>query len=428
MSAERGKPEDRRAGRTSMASLRSLRAGPLEGIRVLDLSRILAGPFAAMLLGDLGADVIKVEIPGVGDDTREWGPPYLNGASSGESAYFACCNRNKRSVTVNMKDARGLAFIRQLAKQSDVVIENYRVGALDAMGLGYRDLSALNPNLIYASISGFGPDGPDADRGGYAVMVEGEGGLMSLTGPIGGAPVKCGVALTDLTTGMFTQSAVLAALFARTRLPAGTAGGQHIDLSLLETQVALLGNIASNYLNAGVEGRRWGTAHPSIVPYQLFPTADGHLLVGAGNDRQFRQLCKDILGAPHLAADERFAKNADRVRHRDELLATIGDIFIARNTDEWIAALRPTGLPYAPVNNMERVFSHPQVLHRNMVLEMPHPTAGKVRMTGFPYKFSETPATLRRAPPLLGQHTDEVLKECGYTDEQISSMRADKVV
>ncbi|KAK7110755.1 succinate--hydroxymethylglutarate CoA-transferase-like [Littorina saxatilis] len=394
--------------------------GPLHGIRVLDLSRVLAGPYCTMILGDLGADIIKVERPGVGDDTRSWGPPFCNT----ESAYFLSVNRNKKSVTVNLKHPKGAELIKKLAALSDVVVENYLPGKLAAMGLGYQHLSSHNPALIYCSISGYGQTGPYAQRAGYDVIVSGVGGLMHITGPQDGEPCKVGVAMTDLSTGLYAHGAIMAALLHRHH----TGQGQHIDCNLFSTQVVSLVNIASNYLNAGQEASRHGTAHPSIVPYQAFKTRDGYVLVGAGNDGQFKILCK-CLGLEDLSTDERYATNKLRVANRDTLLHTLSQIFGEKTTGEWLTLLEGSGIPYGPINNMQAVFSDPQVKHQQLIQEIPHPTAGTVRLPGPAVKFSETATVSPTPPPTLGQHTQEVLQGLlGMEPQDISTLRTEKVI
>lgn len=393
---------------------------PLDGIRVLDLSRVLAGPYCTMMLGDLGAEVIKVEQPGKGDDTRHWGPPWVGG----ESAYYMACNRNKKGITVNLKDERGKEIIRELARQSDVVVENFKVGALDRMGLGYEALSALNPGLVWCSITGYGQDGPYADRAGYDVIAQGEGGIMSVTGEPDGEPMKVGIAIVDITTGMFACNAILAALRVRDQ----TGKGQKIDMALLASAVAWLANVGSAYLVTGELPKRYGNAHANLVPYQTFKARDRWMTVGVGNDRQFQILCR-ILGLEHLATDERFATNPARVANRDELIPILQEAFATRDADDWLEELSAAGIPCGPINTVDRVFAHPQIQHRGMVVEVPHPTIGTLRMAGPPYIFSETPATVRSHPPLLGEHTDLVLRErLGYSDEQIAQLRAEGVV
>ncbi|KAK9695812.1 hypothetical protein K7432_012788 [Basidiobolus ranarum] len=393
---------------------------PLTGIKVLDLTRVLAGPYCTMLLGDLGAEIIKVERPKVGDDTRAWGPPYATNTDGtrGESAYFLSINRNKKSITVDFKTKQGLEIIHRLAKEADVLVENYVPGTLDRLGLGYEELSKLNPKLIYASITGYGPTGPFAQKPGYDVIIEAEAGLMHITGETDGLPVKVGVAITDLTTGLYAHGAIMASLLNRVR----TNRGQKVDLSLLECQVASLANIGSNYLVGGNEATRWGTSHPSIVPYQVFPTADGYIMIGAGNDGQFRSLCKAIQ-REEISTDSKYLTNTLRVENRDKLIQTLSDIFRKQPTKSWITNLEGLGIPFGPINNMKQTFEHPQVIHREMIQEVEHPKAGKIKVAGVPVKYSESKATIRSAPPMLGQHTEEVLQNLGYSKEEIHTLR-----
>jgi formyl-CoA transferase len=400
-------------------------------IRVLDLSRVLAGPWCSQNLADLGADVIKIERPGLGDDTRAWGPPYAPGADgkpTNEAAYYLSANRGKRSVTVDIAHPEGQQLLREMVRDCDVVIENFKVGQLKRYGLDYDSLKAIKPDLVYCSITGFGQDGPYAHRAGYDFLIQGMGGLMSVTGERdelpGGGPQKAGVALTDLMTGMYATVAILAALTHRDR----TGAGQHIDMSLLDTQVAMLANVGSNYLNSGKRPKRWGNAHANIVPYQTFACADGHIIVAAGNDGQYQKFVQ-AGGRPELALDERFATNPLRVKNRDVLVPLLDAMVRERGRDEWIALLEAHGVPCGPINNLDEVFENEQVLARGMQVDLPHPEAGKVRLVRSPMKMSATPATSELAPPLLGQHTDEVLAEVlGKSGEEIAALRKKKVL
>lgn len=395
--------------------------GLLSGIRVLDLSRVLAGPYCSMILGDLGADVIKVERPGVGDETRHWGPPF---AAPGESAYFLCVNRNKRSITIDMKKPEGIGIIKSLAQKSDVFLENFTPGTTEGLGVGYETIREINPGIIYCSITGFGPDGPYRNRAGYDLAVSALGGLMGITGEPDGPPVKVGVAITDVTTGISAQGAICAALYAREK----TGRGQRIDLSLLETQVSALVNIASSYLVSGEIPRRWGTAHETIVPYQGFETKDKYVIVAVGNDQLWIKFCK-VLGRPELAEDPRFKTNPLRVQNRKECIGILAPIMKTRKRDEWVELLNREAIPCAPINTMDEVFSNPQVLHRKMLAEIEHPTAGKIKLAGIPVKYSEAEASIRRPPPLLGQHTAEVLSEVlEYDAARIEKLKADGVL
>uniref|UniRef100_UPI0033405508 CaiB/BaiF CoA transferase family protein n=1 Tax=Castellaniella defragrans TaxID=75697 RepID=UPI0033405508 len=405
--------------------------GALSSVRVLDLSRILAGPWATQILADLGADVIKIEKPGVGDDTRGWGPPWLpdaQGQASDVSAYYLCANRGKRSVTVDMATAEGQALIRELACQSDVLVENFKVGGLARYGLDYEHLRTLNPRLVYCSITGFGQTGPYAARAGYDFLIQGLGGLMSITGrpdgEPGGGPMKAGVALTDIMTGLYAANAIQACLAARER----TGEGQHIDMALLDVQVATLANQAMNYLASGSSPVRLGNAHPSIVPYQDFPTADGHMILAIGNDGQFARFC-DEAGQPELARDARFATNRARVEHRADLIPILRRLTQARTTAQWIAALEAKAVPCGPINDLAGVFADEQVRARGLRIEMPHPVAGTVPLVASPMRLSGTPVEPRRAPPVLGEHTQEVLCEVlGMTPEAILDLRDRGVV
>jgi crotonobetainyl-CoA:carnitine CoA-transferase CaiB-like acyl-CoA transferase len=389
------------------------RPAPLAGLRVLDLSRVLAGPWAGQLLADLGADVVKVERPEAGDDTRTWGPPYLKddaGRDTKEATYYLCANRNKRSVAVDIAQPEGQRIVRALAAKSDVVIENFKAGGLARYGLDYASLQAANPRLVYCSITGFGQTGPYAHRPGYDFLMQGMGGLMSVTGRAvgeeGAGPQKVGVALTDIMTGLYATIAIQAALAERER----SGLGQHIDMALLDVQVACLANQASSYLAGGVTPRRMGNAHPNIVPYQDFPTADGDMIVAVGNDGQFARLCEAV-GRAEWAADPRFATNPQRVANRRELIALLRQATVMRTTREWIALLEQAGVPCGPINRIDQVFDDAQVQARGMRIEMPHPLAEKVALVANPIRFGASPVTYRNAPPTLGQHTDEVLRD-----------------
>ena len=393
---------------------------PLEGIRVLDLSRILAGPYCTMLLGDMGAEVLKVEEPKKGDDTRAWGPPFVNG----ESAYFFCINRNKKSITLDLKAPKGKDILKALAGTCDVLMENYKPGTMEKLGLGYDTLEVVNPRLIYCSVSGFGRSGPYGDRAGYDVIVQGVGGLMGITGEEGGGPVKVGVAMTDLATALHAHGAILAALWQRQR----TDRGCRLDLSLLETQVITLINIASSYLNGGEIPKRWGTAHASIVPYQALRTKDGCLIVGCGNEKLWQAFCK-VLEVPDLPADPRFRSNVDRVTHRDVLIPLLEERMARKTTAEWDRLVREAGIPCGPINSMEQVFADPQVRHLQLVQEVPHPVAGRVRVVRHPVSVNGTPFPVRLAPPTLGQHTGEILRDgLGMDEAAIAALRREGVI
>jgi crotonobetainyl-CoA:carnitine CoA-transferase CaiB-like acyl-CoA transferase len=387
--------------------------GALSHLRVLDLSRVLAGPWAGQILADLGAEVIKVERPGRGDDTRAWGPPFLAdqvGNSTGEAAYYLAANRNKRSVTIDFTRPEGQQLIRELAAGSDILIENFKVGGLAAYGLDYASLSAVNPQLIYCSITGFGQTGPYATRPGYDFMVQGMGGLMSLTGKAdgeqGAGPAKVGVALTDILTGLYSTVAVLAALAHRDK----GGGGQQIDMALLDVQVACLANQAMNYLTTGVAPGRLGNAHPNIVPYQDFPTADGDFILTVGNDSQFAKFAQ-VAGHAEWATDPRFVSNGQRVANRAQLIPLIRQATVFKTTQQWVAELEVAGVPCGPINDLSQVFADPQVLARGLALHMEHPLAGTVPMVASPLRLSASPVEYRHAPPLLGEHTQEVLQQ-----------------
>jgi len=400
-------------------------------IRVLDLSRVLAGPWCGQNLADLGADVIKIERPGSGDDTRAWGPPYLrdgDGADTSEAAYYLAANRGKRSVTLDIASTEGQALLRQLVRHCDVVLENYKVGQLKKYGLDYESLKREKPDLVYCSVTGFGQDGPYAPRAGYDFIVQGIGGFMSITGERdalpGGGPQKAGVAVADLMTGMYATVAVLAALTHRDR----TGEGQYIDMALLDVQVAMLANMGTNYLASGKPPARWGNAHPNIVPYQTFAAADGHLIVAVGNDGQFHKLAA-LLDQPQLADDERFATNPARVAHRDTLVPLLAELIATRPRAPLLAALEQAGVPAGPINDLEQVFDDPQVRARQLQIELPHPSAGKVNLVASPLRLSATPPNYQLPPPLLGQHTEQVLEELlGCDAERIAALRRQRVI
>ena len=399
----------------------------LDNIRVLDMSRVLAGPWAGQLLGDYGADVVKVERPEAGDDTRHWGPPWLDGTEGGESAYFLCANRNKRSITINIAHPEGQRIIRALAANTDVLIENYRVGTMARYGIGPHELLAVNPRLIYCSISAYGQSGSRADEPGYDAMIQGAGGLMSVTGPPDdnpAGPQKVGVAIADIMAGMYATTAILAALNAR----AESGKGQHVDVPLYDSQVAWLANQNMNFLIGGSVPRRMGTAHPNLVPYQAFSTLDGDLILAVGNDRQFSSCC-DALGISQLAADPRFATGAERIRNRGDLVPLIQDALLKRPTVEWLERLKDAGVPAGPVNDIGEVLTNEHAKERELVRMLTNGQGARVPSVSNPVDFGETPVKYRSAPPLLGEHTDEVLRDwLGYSDEQIEALHIDKAV
>ena len=401
--------------------------GALAGFRVLDLSRILAGPWASQMLADLGADVIKVERPQVGDDTRSWGPPYMpdvEGELTSESAYFHGANRGKYSVCIDISSTQGQELIRKLATKCDVLIENFKVGGLKKYGLDYDSLKRTNPKLIYCSITGFGQTGPYAERAGYDFMIQAMGGLMSVTGESGGQPMKVGVALADVMTGLYAANAIQAALIHQLR----SGQGQYIDLALLDVQVATLANQAMNYLASGDNPQRLGNAHPNIVPYQAFQTSDGYLILAVGNDAQFKRFC-DLAGRSDLAADERYIKNSERVKNRHMLIPQLIDVLLSQDSEWWLDQLNAHGIPCGPINNIDAVFANPQVQHRGMQFELQHPVAGKVASVGNPIKLSKTPVTYDKAPPMLGQHTDLILSELLELDSmQIEQLKAESII
>ena len=373
-----------------------------------------------MILGDLGAEVIKLERPGGGDDTRTWGPPF----TGGESAYYLCCNRNKKSITIDLKKSRGIDLVKEFVKTSDVLVENFTPGLMKRLGLDYETLRELNPRLIYCSISAYGQDGPYRDRPGYDMVLSAVGGLMWITGEQDGPPCKVGVAITDVVTGAYASGAIMASLLRRER----AGRGQYIDCSLLDVQVSALANIASNYLVAGQEAKRWGTTHESIIPYQVFPTKDRPIAVAAANHKLWVIFCKAV-GKEEWIADPRFESNPKRVENRDIILPLVSEVLAQKTCDEWMKLFVEAAIPCGPVNNMESLFADPQLLHRNMIAEVPHPTIGTLRLGGIPIKYSETPAAVRLPPPLLGEHTDEILTNVlGYPSERIEEMKREGVV
>ena len=400
-------------------------------IRVLDLSRVLAGPWCSQNLADLGADVIKIERPGNGDDTRAWGPPYAkdaDGNDTTEAAYYLAANRGKRSVTIDIASVDGQALLRELVVHCDVVLENYKVGQLKRYGLDYESLKAIKPDIVYCSVTGFGQDGPYAHRAGYDFLIQGMGGLMSVTGERddlpGGGPQKAGVALTDLMTGMYATIAIMAALTHRDR----SGEGQYIDMALLDVQVAMLANMGSNYLNSGKPPKRWGNAHPNIVPYQTFACSDGYIIVATGNDGQYQKFV-EVGGRADLALHERYATNPLRVKHREELVPLLAEMVLRQSRAFWIDQLEAVGVPCGPINNLDDVYSNPQVLARGIVTEVPHPTAGTVKLVRNPMRLSASPADNAVAPPLLGQHTEDIVRDLlGHSDAEIAALRAKGVL
>ena len=395
--------------------------GLLDGVRVIDLTRVLAGPYCTMILGDLGADVIKIEAPGRGDDTRHWGPPFTEG---GESAYFVSTNRNKRSLTLNLKSDKGVEILKELIRQGDVLVENFRTGTLEKWGLDYDTLQQLRPGLVYCTITGYGYTGPYQDRAGYDFMVQAMGGFMSVTGPADGDPYRAGVAIADLATGIFAGNAILAALFARER----TGAGQRIDMALLDSQVALMSYVASNYLVSGQLPRRYGNGHPNIVPYQEFRARDQYFAFAAGNDGQWRKFCQ-AAGRPQWIKDERFATNAARVENRELVVRMLNDLFSTRNAAEWMALCNDIGIPSAPINDIAQVLADPQVQARQLRIDVEHPAAGTLPLISSPLNIPTNPTRLRYPPPLLGQHTGEILHTLlGYDETTQNTLRANHVI
>jgi len=402
----------------------SYMAGPLTNIKVLDLSRVLAGPWASQILADMGAEVIKVEKPGTGDDTRAWGPPYLkdgDGVETSESAYFLSTNRGKRSIAIDITTPEGQKIVRKLASEADIFLENFKVGGLEKYRLDYESLTKINPALIYCSITGFGQTGPRADEAGYDFMIQGMGGLMSFTGNQEQGPTKTGVAIADLTTGMYAAIAILGALHHRSV----TGVSQFIDMALLDVQASWLANQGMNYLIGGNQPKLRGNAHPNIVPYQSFDTKDGHIIVAVGNDRQFEKFCK-VLGQPNLA--EEYKTNRDRVERRDQLVPVLIEAFKAKTRDQWLEEMNANKIPAGPINNLEDVFADEQIKHRGIVRDLDHPLSGKVPQVATPIKYSKTDLEYKTPPPLLGQHTDDVLSELGLTEEAILALKEKGVV
>ena len=395
------------------------RTGALTGLTVLDLTRVLSGPFATMTLADLGADIVKIEQPGTGDDTRQWGPPF----QGDEAAYFLSVNRNKRSLAVDLKLTDGLALVRDLARRADVVVENFRPGTAARLGLGYDDLSADNPGLVYASISGYGQTGPDSHRAGYDAIAQARSGIMSVTGEADGPPVRVGVSSADLVAGMWAVIGILAALRERDR----SGQGQWVDISLLDGSVSWLTYVAAGYFATGTRPPRYGSAHPTIAPYQGFATKDGELMLAVGNDAIWRRFAP-AAGLDELVADPRFATNPLRVSHRDELLPLVADAMASRTSAQWVEVLDAAGVPVGPIQTVDEVVTDPQVLARGMVGEVEHPTAGTLRTIGCPVRLTATPPQVRTAPPLLGQHTDDVLAELGVDAERLTALRASGAV
>jgi crotonobetainyl-CoA:carnitine CoA-transferase CaiB-like acyl-CoA transferase len=394
--------------------------GALEGLRVLDLTRILAGPLCTMMLGDMGADVIKIEPPGTGDDTRTWGPPF----AAGESAYFLGVNRNKRSMTLNMAAKPGQEILASLIKQCDVLVENFKVGTLEKWGFGNEWLQAHAPSVIRCSITGYGSVGPKAGLPGYDFILQAESGLMSICGDPQGEPMKYGVAIVDICTGMLACNSILAALQARHR----TGKGQHVEVSLFDSSLAMLANVASNALVSGRDARRFGNGHPNIVPYTAYPVQDGMMAVAVGNDAQFAKFAA-VLGKPEWASDARYATNPDRVTHRETLDPAIADVLRSAPANAWIEKLGASGIPCGRINSVAQALSDPHTLAREMVRSVPHPTAGEVKMLGIPFRFSDTPPSVRSAPPTLGQHTDEILRDMlKLPASRIEALRAERII
>lgn len=391
----------------------------LSDIKIIDLSRVLAGPYCTQMLADYGANVIKIEQPGTGDTTRTWAPPFVGD----QSAYFLCANRNKRSLTLNLKSPEGVAILKQLLHDADVLVENFTPGTMQDLGLAYDTLKAEFPRLIYCSISGYGQTGPYRERPGFDFAIQAEGGIMSITGPVDGEPSKVGVPIADITTGLFAANAIMAALHYRDH--AGV--GQHIDVALLDSQIAWLANVAHNYLADGTTPKRYGTAHPNVVPYQGFATSDGNIALAAGNDAQFKRVC-DTIGLPELANDPKYKGNIGRVTNRNTLIPQLQAVFKTQSTDYWLETLQAANVPISPINDIPTALNNEQVLARHMVQEVADPKLGKIKVLGPVAKLSATPATVRTAPPRLGEHSNEVLAELGYSPAQIEQLRNHKTI
>ncbi len=392
---------------------------PLENIKVLDLSRALAGPYCTLMLADMGADVLKIEQPGRGDDTRGWGPPFVNG----ESAYFLSVNRNKKSLTLNLKEEEGKKIFYSLSETADVIVENFRPGTTEKLGVSYEDIRNLSERIVYCSISGFGQSGPYKLRPGYDLILQGMGGLMTMTGEEKRPPVKIGVAITDIAAGMFAAYGILAALYTREK----TGKGQYVDISMLDCQVSWLTYQAGNFFATGVSPKRLGSAHPTIVPYQAFETKSGYINVAVGSEKLWQNFCSAV-GHEELTDDPKYKTNRDRVENRKELISLLQKIFSEKPTEEWLKAFHERGVPAGPIYTFDQIFSDPQVLHRNMLVEMDHPVAGEIKQTGVPVKLSETPGSIELPPPLLGEHTEEILRRLNYTDSETKVLREKGVI
>ncbi|WP_223593845.1 CaiB/BaiF CoA transferase family protein [Neobacillus bataviensis] len=393
--------------------------GALEGVKVLDLTRVLAGPYCTMILADLGADVIKVEGPAGSDETRSWGPPFQNGVS----AYYLCANRNKRSLTVNLKTEEGREIIRTLAKDADVLIHNFKTGSMEKWLLDYDTLQKMNPRLVYCSITGFGETGPFRHLPGYDYIIQGMSGLMSITGSEESGPIKIGVAMVDILTGLYSAISIEAALFEREK----SGQGQKIDMALMDTAVSSLANVASNYLISGKVPQRLGNDHPNIVPYSLFKALDGEMIIAVGNNRQFTTLC-EVVGNKELAEDEKFSTNEARVKNRAELTRILENLLHAKTVNEWLELFSEKNIPCGPIHSMDQVFEHPQILAREMVVGVDHPEAGPVNLVGSPIKLSRTKVNIERHPPIAGEHNNEILQQAGFSEEEITRLKENKII